>query len=84
MRDRYLIVATGRRADFGIFRAPGAIRGSAELQPTLLHLALEEGLDRGVTVAADASDWGVTVVDLLVERPDRATAAGEETGGGRE
>jgi len=73
MRDRYLVIATTRRADFGIFAAEGTVRGGGEraFPPTVLHLALEESVPRGVSVTAGSVDWGVTAVDLLVEPPER-------------
>jgi len=75
MLDRYLVIATQRRADFHQFSAEGVLRGGGPSTepPAILKQAFQVPLTRGGPVAkVDASDWGVTTVDLLVESPEVA------------
>jgi hypothetical protein len=69
MRDRYLVFATERFADFGPFeRKLEQTRGPQESPPPEIIAAALRGpvLRGGPRVAADADGWGVTTVDLMV------------------
>ena len=76
MRDRFLVIATRRRADFELFRSESALREARSAPPAVLSLALDAARDRGpVPVDAD-EDWGVVAVDLLVAPPAGSKAPG--------
>lgn len=71
MRDRYVVIATRQPADFTMFRRESSMRGDEKPLPPLLRLAIEQAdTMRGDSpVAVDTHGWGVSAVDLLVQRP---------------
>ena len=66
-RDRYLVIATERHADFSGLQAPSQTRGEAAL-PGVLREALDAPLLRGGAQERDVSrqGWGVSYADLWV------------------
>lgn len=77
MRDRYLVIATSEPADFKPIEENPTLRGGPVVaadskMPDLLKAAVEGPQTRGVkTIKPDYKGWGITTVDLLVERPKK-------------
>lgn len=76
MRDRYLVFATTRFADFSALdrNAPQLRGNDAAALPELIGNALRGPVTRGAPrVDAQPADWGVVTVDLLID-PRSASA----------
>jgi hypothetical protein len=73
MRDRYLVIATTQPADYSSLGQEAVMRGQEERPlPPLLQLALDDAdATRGESPGRVVVEkpWGVSSIDLLVERP---------------